>query len=271
MPWGRVLLGLLVSALVLSGLAMVVLQMRQPASSLQLGSPPGLSETDRAALAAPAEDLFAGRDEDIVSSLIDEVDRDAARSEVDRMQAELPRSPPRSSRLMFWRSTQSANGQWLAASHEYDFGDRVGRSETVLVRPNAEAPWRIETFNIRVVDRSSVPSGAVDITGKPASYVAIVAAAVFNPLFILLTFWAALLWKRVRPRWIWLIVTVLGFVTFSLNAAAGDIGINPLSVQLFGAAAMWSGSVFDPWMVSVSVPFGAIAFWIMHAFRAPEA
>jgi hypothetical protein len=270
MPWGRVLLGLLVSALVLSALAMVVLQMRQPATSLQLGSPPGLSEADRAALAAPAQDLFAGRDEAIVSRLIDEVDRNAARSELNRIQAELPQTPPRSSRLMLWRSTHGANGQWLAATHEHDFGDRVGRSETVLVRDNAEAPWRIETFNIRVVDRSDVPPGGVNIAGKAPSYVAIVAAAVFNPLFMLATFWAALLWKRVRPRWVWLIATVLGFVTFNLNAATGDIGINPLSVQLFGAAAMWSGSVFDAWIVGVSIPFGAIAFWLAHAFRAPD-
>lgn len=266
MPWGRVLVGLLVSALVLSSLATVVLQMTRP-TSVQLVAPPGISAADRDALLAPSRDLFAGRDEAIVSRLIPEVDRNAARNELDRIQGELPTAPLRSSRMLFWRATHGGDGQWLAATHEHDFGDHVGRSETVLFRDDAEAPWQIETFNVRVVDRNAVPSGRVDIAGKSSLYVAIVAAALLNPIFMLTTFWAALLSKRVRPRWLWLVATPLGFVTFSLNAATGSIAMSPLSVQLFGAAASWSGSVFDPWIIAVSIPFGALAFWLAHAFR----
>ncbi len=265
MPWGRILLALLVTGLALTGVGYVAAQLAG-FYRVEAPSAPGLSQADAAALAAPFADLASGADARLLAQLPEDVDRTQAGQRIDEMQALLPGAAPTASRLVVWRKTQSPNGEGLSGVHEYAFPDHVARVDTALARANAAAPWRVEDLHLDVASRAELAQNQFTLAGKPARFIAVVAATIANPLFILATFLTALFWKGARLRWFWLIATLVGVGTLSMDGATGALAFNPQSVQLFGASAVWSGSAFEPWVFGVSAPLGALLFWLTRPF-----
>jgi hypothetical protein len=105
---------------------------------------------------------------------------------------------------------------------------------------------------------------SISLAGKPPVVQGIVVAAIVVPLFMLAAFWAALLRPGLRGRWVWLLMVAIGFGALRANMSTGEWGFQLLSVQLFGAGANWSGSAFDAWIVTASLPLGALAFWFTY-------
>jgi len=60
---------------------------------------------------------------------------------------------------------------------------------------------------------------------------------------------------------LWIIFILFGFVTFSLNWTTGEFEIQLISIKLFGVGIIKLG-IIAPWIVSFSIPIGAIIFWI---------
>jgi hypothetical protein len=266
MPWGRILLGVVVTALLLAGLiGLYVVSGDRAFDSGRLG----LSEQDRAALTKPFNDLVAGRDAELISSLVPGVDPAQSQAEVDRLQSLLPVGETPTTRIVNWRVTTGTNGNWLTAIAEHSYDDHVARSETVLTRSAADARWQVQGFNFNIAPRSELPSPGVSLSGRSAGYIAVVVAAAIVPIFILATFWAALFWKNLKPRWLWLIGVLFGVGAFSLNASTGEIGFNAFSFLLFGGSAVWSGSAFDAWIIGVAHPIGAVLFWLTRLMKQP--
>jgi hypothetical protein len=71
-----------------------------------------------------------------------------------------------------------------------------------------------------------------------------------------------------RRKWWWLLAIVVGPFKFSVNWITGGVAIQALTVQLFGLSVMRDGLV-GPWILSFSIPAGAIAFMINARWR-PE-
>jgi hypothetical protein len=69
-----------------------------------------------------------------------------------------------------------------------------------------------------------------------------------------------------RRKWLWLLAIVVGPFKLSVNWTTGGIAIQALTFQLFGLSAMRDGLV-GPWILSFSIPAGAIAF-LINARRA---
>ena len=87
------------------------------------------------------------------------------------------------------------------------------------------------------------------------------AGCAFVPLFILCTLVAAVRTKFKKRKWLWIIFILIGIVQFSLNWTSGQIGFNLIYFQLFGAGAL-TASIYSPWILTFSLPIGAIVFWI---------
>src|SRR5690606_22891732 len=87
------------------------------------------------------------------------------------------------------------------------------------------------------------------------------AAATIIPVFIITTLVVCIRTKIARRKWLWVIFILLGVTSFSLNWTTGQTGVSPLSIQLLGVSATAS-SVYSPWIISVSLPIGAIVFWL---------
>lgn len=272
MPWGRLLLGLAVTGLLIFAVVTILRQVSQGVDGVAAMQAPGLGDADRAALAQPFEEVLAGRDAELLARLVEGLDREQAQAQIDNIQSLVPQSSSPTTRLLNWRMGMGTNGQWLIGLAEHTFDDHVGQSETQLSRPNAQEPWRVAAFNINFVPKPEMPSAALSFAGKPPGYLAIIAAVMVIPAFMLATFWAALFWKGLKLRWVWLLIVSLGFCTISLNTVTGAVGFAPISLLLFGASVTWTGSAFDPWVFSFAMPLGALAFWLTRLLsKAPAS
>jgi len=65
-------------------------------------------------------------------------------------------------------------------------------------------------------------------------------------------------------RWLWALFALVGFGQFGINWATGEMFLNPVRFQLLAAGYFRPGLV-GPWIISASVPLGAIwALWHRH-------
>lgn len=264
MPWGRILVAVLVSALTLGGIASTAL-MIAGVVQVNLPSTPGVASADAAALRSVFDDAAAGRDEALIQRTAEGTDRQQAQAQIDQIQTMLPPALPTSSRLVLFQSRAGTDGLGLTGVHEHVYRDHIARTQTVLHRSDPAQPWRIVGFNVNVATKADLSVNAFSLAGKSPGFIAFVAATVACPLFMLATFLTALFWRNLPRRWLWLIATVVGVGKFIMNGATGAIGFAPISIQLLGSGATWSGSAFDAWLFSVSLPLGAIAFWLTRA------
>lgn len=144
-------------------------------------------------------------------------------------------------------------------------------AETTLARTSDSDPWLVSGFYFNFFERSALPPPGLSLEDRALGFYAFIAALAAIPVFILITFWAALLWPRVRRRWLWSVAVLIGVGTFAVNATTGAASFNIFSFLLFGAAATWSGSMLDSWVLSIAAPAGAIAFWLVHFLAPPRA
>jgi hypothetical protein len=79
------------------------------------------------------------------------------------------------------------------------------------------------------------------------------------PAFIFYTLW---LCKKTpfKGRWIWFIFISVGIIQFDLNWTTGRMGLRPVALILFGSQFSHPPD-FVPWVLSTSVPIGAILFY----------
>lgn len=96
------------------------------------------------------------------------------------------------------------------------------------------------------------------LTGKkPLQYVTLV-CAVAIPLFILSTLVICLRTKMKTKKWLWIIFILIGFGKFTVNWTTGQWHFGLLYFQLLGGSAVTLP--YCAWMISISVPLGAILF-----------
>lgn len=264
MPWGRSILAIVATLFVIGGMASLY-AMGAGIWRPDFTNVPGVNPQDMAALAAPYDAVSQGRDGDLAASLVES--NAGTQAEIDRIQTLLPPGTPTSSRLTTFRGATGTDGNHLWGVREYEYPDHVVRAETTLYRAAASDPWKVSGFNVNVLSRAELAGRTFDPVREPPGVQAVIAAAVIFPLFMLFTFWVALFRRGLKLRWIWLVAVVLGVGTIYADTASDALSFLPISVQLFGAGATWSGSAFDGWVFSASTPFGAAAFWLF----APRA
>lgn len=262
MPWGRAILAVLATVFVIGGMGSLGVL---GAGIWRPDFSSGLSAADAAAFSAPYDDVAAGRDAALIARLAES--NEGTQAEIDRIQALLPPGQPTSSRLTSFRVSTGTDGNQLWGVREYEYPDHVVRAETTLYRATGNEPWKVVGFHVNVRSRTDLASRTLNFDAEPQGVQAVIAAAVIIPIFCLITFLVALFRPGLKARWVWLIAIALGVGTIYADTASDALSFLPVSVQLFGAGATWSGSAFDGWVFSASTPFGAAAFWLF----APRA
>ncbi|MEZ5958303.1 MAG: hypothetical protein R3C27_13955 [Hyphomonadaceae bacterium] len=262
MPWGRAILAVLATLFVVGGMASLAVM---GSGAMRPDFTAGLNAADRVALAAPYDAISHERDAELITSLVQS--NAGTQAEVDRIQTLLPPGEPTSSRLTTFRVRTGTDGNQLWGIHEHEYPDHVVRAETTLYRVSAEQPWKVLGFHVNAVTRAELAANTFAFASEPSGVKGVIVAAMIIPLFSLITFLVALFRPGLKPRWVWLIAIALGVGTIYANTGTDALSFLPISVQLFGAGATWSGSMFDGWVFSASTPFGAAGFWLF----APKA
>ena len=94
---------------------------------------------------------------------------------------------------------------------------------------------------------------------------AILCAAIGAALISLYALVLCIRTKLPGRKWPWVVFILLGIGKVWVNWKTGEQGVTPLSVQLFSASSF--SAMY--WIVSASVPLGALAFLIYRGTRRP--
>jgi hypothetical protein len=94
--------------------------------------------------------------------------------------------------------------------------------------------------------------------GKNALQYGVLTLAVGVAIFTLCVLVVCIRTKLKRRKWLWILFILFGFGKLSVNWATGQWGIQVLAAQLFSASTY--ADFFGPWIISVSLPIGAMVF-----------
>jgi hypothetical protein len=125
--------------------------------------------------------------------------------------------------------------------------------------------------NVNPIPKSLGELNAFTFAGKSILYYVILVAAVITPLFMLFSLIVCIRTKMKKRKWLWIIFIIFGFGALSLNWTTGQMNLNPLNFQLFGAGCHKPG-LYAQWTISVAFPLGAILFLIRRKklMKEPE-
>ena len=145
-------------------------------------------------------------------------------------------------------------------TYEYEFEQKWLLVYVGLRKPSSESP-KIVQFAVYQVDRSLKETHKFTLQGIKWIHYFFLIFCVACPLFILATLIACIRTKLKKRKWLWIIFILVGFVQFSLNWTTGQDWIKFLQFQFLGAGFVRT-SVYSPWILSFSIPVGAILFWV---------
>ena len=119
---------------------------------------------------------------------------------------------------------------------------------------------RILKGNFTPLPGSLEATHAFSFQGKSFGHYLLLVACVGIPLFILITV-VVCARSRVRRKWLWMIFILFGVGQFTMNWTTGTFDFSPLFIQLGGGGCSRAG-YFAPWVLSFSIPLGAIIFLV---------
>ena len=131
--------------------------------------------------------------------------------------------------------------------------------------------WLVEGFSARPLPRSLEEDSAFTMSGKSPLHYLWLAMTVLSAVLSLGTA-IFLATRRAMPkRWRWVLLSLVGIGSFSMNWATGATRIQLLNVQLFGAGIVRLGPA-APWILTFAIPAGAlIAISRYRSWRATRA
>jgi hypothetical protein len=175
----------------------------------------------------------------------------------------LPAGPPTSIQLVgaHRMSSLSDGSTTVDLTFEYRFGDRLVLAD--LATKTTQGKLEITNFHIQPEAESLATRNRFTLAGRtPLQYIVLV-YAVLVALFTLGVLVACIRTPIRRGKWVWIIFILLGLGKFSVNWATGQWRIELLAVQVFSAGSY--ADLFGPWIISVSMPLGAI--WFLFSRR----
>jgi hypothetical protein len=187
--------------------------------------------------------------------------------------AQFPQRPPSGVRLVGYRSSfekvvggSTTNLSDVTFESRYDSAyvvtdvvlRRVDEGDRRIVGLHAQAlPDSLEVLNGFSLSRMGVV--------QCAFLLAMIAVAVTTVAGLVSWFRRR---RSTRRKWWWLLAILVGPFKLSVNWISGAFAVQALTVQFFSLSATRDG-LFGPWILSFSIPAGAIAF-MLNARRAEQ-
>lgn len=145
--------------------------------------------------------------------------------------------------------------------YEYEYNDSwVYYTFTLRER---DGQYKVYAFNVSPSENSLREIHRFTLDNKGMWHYFFLFMVIAIPLFILISVGFSIK-TPLEKKWLWIIFMLLGFVSFNLNWSDGEIGIKLLTFRLLGAGFSKSG-IIASWILSFSIPVGAIAFWFKRA------
>lgn len=149
-------------------------------------------------------------------------------------------------------------GETLSTTDVYQFGASKALVSTVLHRAKGAAAWQVQGFNFRLFRPQDLAANRFTLAGKPLTQDLFLAAMIAALLAMVAALAMVIRRKGLRRKWLWGVVAFAGVFTLRMNWTTGAFEFQPLSLQLIGAGATTQIEGMTPWILSFTVPVGAI-------------
>ena len=223
-----------------------------PASVMRRFTPP----EDEAIATNYIAQLRAGKF-DLIQKDIDPSLKDTFTSDLwGKMAAVIPKQDPLSVKVIGARSFRDSDRYEINLGFEYQFPTNW-IVINVATRKKGGATTIIGFHVYRCSDSLENINKFTLKNKGPAQY-GMLALAVAVPIFISCALVICLCTKMTGKKWLWVILILIGAGKISVNWTTGAMGFSLIFIQLFGASAV--AQPYTAWIVSVSVPVGAIVF-----------
>lgn len=151
------------------------------------------------------------------------------------------------------------NGQWQGNfTFEYEFETGWNIANTALRKVDGD--YEVTGVNVYQTEDSQGNINAFTLSSKNLLQYFVLFLAIAVPVFIIVTLVVCVRTPMQKKKWLWVIFILLGVGAIQVNWTNGAYALQVLSVQILGASA-FSGGPAAPWIISVSIPFGALIFW----------
>ena len=193
-----------------------------------------------------------------------------------RLQVEaglIPDQPPEAVKLIGFNTAASpggpSSGSWdVVVTREYLYSDRLLVVTTAIREQAGKAP-QILAFNVQPFPRAALSIGRFGLAHKSPTQYLFLGLATLIPL-LLITALAVLARDRTTKwKWAWTLFILVGFTRLSVNWVSGAILFQPLAFVLLGASVNRAQLDVAPWIVSISLPLGALTYLGRAWFSAP--
>lgn len=152
------------------------------------------------------------------------------------------------------------NGQWRGNfTFEYEFESGWNLANTALKKVGNG--YEVIGLNVYQTAASQKEINAFNLSSKSVTQYSVFILAIAVPIFILCTLIVCIRTPIPRKKWLWIVFILFGIGAIQVNWTNGAYGFQLISFQLFGASAISAGPG-APYVLSVSVPLGALIFWL---------
>lgn len=181
----------------------------------------------------------------------------------------MPPGAPTSISLVGAHRLQKDDSTTVNLTFEYGFGQKWFLTNVAVKTVAGKAT--ITGFRLVPQSASLEEQNRFNLAGKNAMQIMVLALAVSA---LALTLFALVVCVRTRlhgRKWPWLLFILFGVGNLSVNWTTADLSFSPLAILMFSAAA--SAQLYGPWVLSVSMPLGAVVFLLRrkHLMREPAA
>ena len=179
------------------------------------------------------------------------------------MRRVLPESSTASIELVFWRWFKSLVQDRVDETCVFHVKGRA-RSALVFITARTESGKTLLTgFRAQAAPANLWDANPFRLRGMSLVQYALLISAVIVPLFMLGTALACVRSTR-RRKWLWVPFIIVGIGKFGVQCVAGgQFFLQPLMFQLLGVT-VFKFPVYEPWVVAVSLPLGALVYWITN-------
>jgi hypothetical protein len=187
----------------------------------------------------------------------------ALRATLEQMSRLIPTGEPTSVKVVGAQKFYASGATTVNTTFEFDIG---GRWFLINLATKAkDGAKTIVGFRVLPEARSLDDQNRFGLSGKAPVQYTILGAAIAAALISLYALVLCIRTKLPGRKWPWVVFILLGIGKVWVNWNTGAWGAVPISVQLFSASAF--SAMYGPWMVSASVPLGALAFLIYRGTR----
>lgn len=144
--------------------------------------------------------------------------------------------------------------------YEQNFDDHSILILLSVIQQNGN--YELGRINSWRIDNSLKEQHAFVFENKPIINYLFLVLMIMNLLFIIYTVYA-LIKTQIKRKWLWIIGVLIGFSRLKLHWTSGEINFDFMSFQILGIGFIKSGQ-YSSWILMVSIPVVAIAFWIQQ-------